>query len=405
MHKTYVDEVAKNLYVLRIDDNEVKYFEALWYIPEGVTYNSYVLLTEEGAVVFDSWKHIYADLYIETLKRIIDLRDIKYVIIHHTEPDHSGSIPKLLEATSHRPIVIGHPIAKSIFTAFYGVEPKFKTISDLETLQIGSEKIRFIHIPWLHWPDTVATYLENKEILLTCDVFGGYSTPPSLYDDDDEIVNYYLPYARKYLVSIIGFYRDHIIKNINKLRSLGIKPRIIAPAHGIIWRRRPEIIIDYYYRIASAEPDLRKIIIVYSTMYGFMQKVINVIAEDLRSRGYETKIYSFNDREYPSTADILSDAIDSSIIILGLSTYDGKIFPPMEYVIKLLIDKINSEKPVIIVNTYGWGRLHENTLRALLSNSKFKLVDVISIRGAYTKADIDRLRQSIEKVIIDLMKK
>jgi flavorubredoxin len=81
MHKTYVDEVAKNLYVLRIDDNEVKYFEALWYIPEGVTYNSYVLLTEEGAVVFDSWKHIYADLYIETLKRIIDLRDIKYVIM------------------------------------------------------------------------------------------------------------------------------------------------------------------------------------------------------------------------------------------------------------------------------------------------------------------------------------
>ena len=116
MPKVHVDEVVKDLYVLRVDDDEVKYFEALWYIPEGVTYNSYILITNEGALLFDTWKGKFSDLFIDTLKKVIDLRDIRYVVLHHMESDHSGSLPKLLKKHNLKAIIIGHPLVKNMIT-------------------------------------------------------------------------------------------------------------------------------------------------------------------------------------------------------------------------------------------------------------------------------------------------
>ncbi|MEM3980403.1 MAG: FprA family A-type flavoprotein, partial [Ignisphaera sp.] len=136
MPKIHIDKVVENLYILRVDDDEVKYFEALWSIPEGITYNSYILITNEGVVLFDSWKHTYADLFIEALHKVVDLKDIKYVVIHHMEQDHSGSLPKLLELVDRNVTVLGHPIVKDMLSSFYGIKPVFKAVKDLEDIVI-----------------------------------------------------------------------------------------------------------------------------------------------------------------------------------------------------------------------------------------------------------------------------
>lgn len=397
MPRTHVDKVTTDLYVLRLDDDETKYFEALWHIPEGVTYNSYILVTNEGAVLFDSWKHTYSELFIDTLRSVVDLKDIKHVVVHHMEPDHSGSIPKLLEKCGCDPTVLGHPLAGNMLKYFYGVEARFVSVKDMEEMSIGGRNIRFIYIPWLHWPDTIATYIKDSGILLTCDAFGGFGIPPTIYDDDYAVVSWYLPLVRKYLATVVGHYREHIVKNVDKLARLNLEVRTIAPAHGLIWRNNPKIIVDTYYRLARAEPSGKKVVIVYDSMYGFVEQAVKVIVKELSRRGYDVRLFSFTDRGQAHVGDIIGEVLDSYAIILGLSTYEGKLFPQMEYVIRLLVDKVNAEKPMVLVTTYGWGKVSEEYLKSLLKESHFKVVDVIHVYGAPRGKDIEKLIQVVGK--------
>jgi len=240
-----VDKVIDNLYELRVNDNKVKYFESLWYIPEGITYNAYLLLTENNVVLFDTWKYTYADKFVEAIGKLIDIKDITHIVVHHMEPDHSGSLPKVLELNGYKAKIIGHTLVKRMIESFYGIEPKFKEIKDGETITIDSIKLRFIHTPWLHWPETIMSYIVNYEVLLSGDVFGGFSIPKSIFDDNDKVILSYLPYVRKYVATIIGHYKEHITKNINKINDLGISIKIVAPSHGLIWRKSPKTIVDY----------------------------------------------------------------------------------------------------------------------------------------------------------------
>ncbi len=384
---------------MRLDDNETKYFEALWYIPEGVTYNSYVLTTDEGAVLFDTWKATYADLFVETLRKVIDLRDLRYIVIHHMEPDHSGALPKLLNKCSHKPTLVGHPLVKNMLSSFYGVEAPFRAVRDLDTLALGNMNLRFIYIPWLHWPETIATYIENLRALLTCDAFGGFGILPALYDDEYSIVEKYLPMVRKYVATIVGHYCDHITKNIEKIRKIGIEISIVAPSHGLVWRRRPYAIIDYYAKLAKAEPAGRKVVVIYSSMYGFVEQIISIILEELSKRGFTVRIFAFRDRERAEMSDVISEAIDAYAIIIGASTYENELFPEIEHVLRLLARKINAEKPLLVFSVYGWGSVAERRVKSLLEGSKFKLVDTISVRGKPQEDDTQRIREAIAKLL------
>lgn len=396
--RVHIDKVVEDFYVLRVDDEQVKYFEALWHIPEGITYNSYVLYTDEGVVVFDSWKHTYADLFIESLRKVADLRDIKYIVIHHMEQDHSGSIPKLLEAIGKDVTVLGHTIVKNELLAFYGVEPKFRAVKDLEVIGVGNKKLKFIYIPWLHWPDTIATYVEDLKVLLTCDAFGGYGLPKTLYDEDEGVVREYLRFVRKYVATVVGHYREHIVKDIEKILSLNLDVKVVAPAHGLIWKNNPKTIIDYYYKLGKAEAEKGKVLVVYDSMYGLVAKSMEVVIEELRSRGFRVEVFAFTDKEQAPLSNILGEAIDAEAIVIGVSAYETKLFPTIEYVIKMLIHKINSEKPVLIINTYGWGKILENYVKSLFANSRFKLVDIINVHGLPKREDVEKITKSIQKL-------
>lgn len=398
MSRVYVEEIAENLYMLRVDDYDTKYFEALWNIPEGITYNAYVLTTDEGAVLFDTWKQSYADLFLETLRRVVDPRDIKYAVVHHMEPDHSGSLPRLLDVNSDI-TVVGHPIARGLIVAFYGREPRFRAVKDLEVLDVGDEKLRFIHIPWLHWPDTIATFLENRKVLLSSDAFGGYGAPPSIYDDDPGVVERYMPMVRKYLATVVGHYREYIVKNIDKIASLGIDLEVVAPAHGLVWRRRPKTIVEFYRRLGNAEPEKGKIVVIYSSMYGFAQKTVNALVTEVLPQSTRVKTFGFTDVEQASIGDILGESIDAQAIVLCISNYEGRLFPTMEHVVKVLGQKVNAEKPIVVVNTYGWGKISEEYVRSLLAGTRLKLVDIVYIRGSPRAEDIERLRQAIGKLL------
>ena len=398
MVKIHVDKVMKDLYVLRIDDENTRFFEALWDIPEGITYNAYLLISEK-AVLFDTWKHTYAEEFVDALKSVVEPRDIDFIVLHHLEPDHSGSLPKVLKENGYRAVVLANPLAKGMISSFYGITPKFKPIKDGDTLNIGKHTLKFIYAPWLHWPETMMTYIEELKTLLTCDVFGGFSIPPSLYDDSDEVVAKYLDHARKYVVTVVGHYKDFIVKGINKLDKQGLNIGVIAPSHGLIWRHRPGLIKEKYLEWALGKPAENKVLVVYSSMYGFIEEAVGIFINELSRFGVKVRLYRFNDVERPSIANILSDAVDASAIILGAATYENDVFPYMDYVVREIVWKASFKKPAIIISSYGWKGAAGRKLAKVLSDAGYKVLDVVEFRGSTRYNDRELIKECVKKLV------
>ncbi len=397
--RTFVEKIADNFYLLRIDDEEVKYFEAVWRIPEKITYNTYLLLGDGECVLFDGWKEDYSEDFVNAVAKIIDPKEITHIVLHHMEPDHSGSLPGLLEANGFKAEVMGHPMVRTLVEAFYGIKPKFKPVKDGEKTSIAGERLQFFHTPWLHWPETMMTYLADRGVLVTGDAFGGFSAPETLFDDDEEVVREYIPSVRRYVASIIGYYRRYISRNIEKLEKLGLEFKLIAPAHGIIWKNHPRKIIEYYLKLAEGVPEEGKISVIYASMYGASKFAASVAVEELKKRGKRPVVYGFTDQEQPSITSVLGDAFDSEAIILASPTYEADVFPTISYIADLIMKKVPQNKPVLILSSYGWAGVAGKKLAERFKEAGFEIVEVVEFRGRLRDEEKERILNAVEKFL------
>ncbi|AHF79817.1 FprA family A-type flavoprotein [Thermococcus paralvinellae] len=410
MPRVWIEKILDEpeLYLLRIDDDQIKYFEATWGIPEGITYNAYLLKLDGAVVLFDAWKKNYAKEFIEALSKLVDPEEITHIIVHHTEPDHSGSLPKVLELNGYKAQLIGTSFAKRLLEAFYGSKAveNFYTIKDGEEMKIGGKTFRFITVPWLHWPDTMITYIVEHGLMFSCDAGGGYSIPKGIDDSNEEIVQNYLPYVTKYIVTVIGHYHKYIIQNIEKLKKLGIieETKMILPGHGLIWRKNPKRIFEYYEAVGAGIPKKGKILVIYDSMYGFVEKTIEIALDELKKHGYNPVVYKFTDKEAPAVSDILGEVPDSEALIIGASTYEANIHPRVRYVLYEIVDKANYEKPVLVLGAYGWGGVAGREIETMIMRSKFDHVDTIEAKGRATKEDEEKIREGVRKLLERLNK-
>ncbi|MDK2949963.1 MAG: hypothetical protein PWQ26_630, partial [Thermotoga sp.] len=221
MPKVWTEKVFDDpeIYILRIDDDRIKYFEAVWEIPEGISYNAYLVKLGSANVLIDGWKRNYTEEFIETLSSLIDPKKITHIVVNHTEPDHSGTLPETLKVVGHDVEILASNFGKRLLEGFYGIKD-VTVVSDGEEKEIGGKTFKFVMTPWLHWPDTMVTYLDG--ILFGCDVGGGYSLPSTLDDSSEEMVKEYLPYVTKYIVTVIGHYKNYILEGAEKLSTLDI---------------------------------------------------------------------------------------------------------------------------------------------------------------------------------------
>ncbi len=391
------------LYILRIDDDRIRYFEASWYIPEGITYNAYLMKTGDAVILFDAWKKDYVEEFLETLRKLVDPKEITHIVVHHTEPDHSGSIPALLEANGYRAQLIGTSFARRFMEGFFGekVVENFHVIRDGEEIRIGERTFRFITVPWLHWPDTMITYVVEDRLIFSCDAGGGYGIPDAIDDSDEKVVEEYLPHVTKYIVTVIGHYHKYIVQNIKKLKELGIveKARMILPGHGLVWRKDPMRIFRHYEDVGSGKAKKGKILVVYDSMYGFVERRMQIVLDELKKHGYKPVVYRFTDKEEPAVSDILGEVPDSEALVIGASTYEADIHPRVRYTLFEILDKANYEKPVLIVGAFGWAGVAGKKIETLITRSKFDLVDVVESRGMPRPEDEARLREGVKKLI------
>jgi len=391
------------LYILRVDDDAIEYFEATWAIPEGITYNAYLMKLNGAVVLFDATKEEYSDMFLEKLRELVDPREITHIIVHHTEPDHSGALPKVLEANGHRAQVIGTNFAKRFLEGFYGPETvgKFHTVKDGEELSIGGKTFRFITVPWLHWPDTMITYVVEEGLIFSCDAGGGYSIPETIDDSNEEVVERYLPYVTKYIVTVIGHYHKYIVQNLKKLRDLGIidGARMILPGHGLIWRRNPARIFEFYEDVGAGVPEEGKVLVVYDSMYGFVEERMMVVLDELMKLGKNPVVYRFTDKEAPAVSDILGEVPSAEALVIGASTFEAEIHPRVRYALFEILDKANYEKPVLVVGAYGWGGVAGRKIETLITRSKFDHVATVESRGKPTEEDIEKLKDAVRKLV------
>ena len=389
--KSYiVRKLTDRLYILRYNDEKTRYFEALWEIPEGITYNSYVYFGDEKTVLFDGWKKGLEEHFIDALTSILDPKDIDIIVSNHLEPDHSGTVPAVLNL-NRRAQVVGHPLAKRMFSSFYGIKDRVRGVRDGERIPLGNTAMSLHYVPWLHWPETIVSYIEGDKTLLSCDVFGGYSIPPTVDDEDDEVVEKYLPYAKKYVFTVIGNYIDYIVKNIEKLKTRGIDPSIIAPAHGLVFRRKPEKIIEYYMELASGATKRGKIVVVYDSMYGFIDAFMEEAVSLLGENGARPVVFRATDSERFQVGDLIGEVGDSEIILLGVSTYEAGVFPFMNYVVDLLVHKVKRRKKFLIVSSYGWGGVAARKIREKLEAGGQEVIGVIEFGGKHSLEEIEKL--------------
>ncbi len=390
-----IKQVAEDLYLLRMDDTRVKYFEAVWEIPEGITYNAYLLKTDDGAVLFDTWKQNYEEEFVEALSSLTDPKEIRHIVVHHMEPDHSGTLPKVLELSENKADVWGHSFSKRLIEGLYGISPAFNAIKDGDTLEIGGRKLVFVQAPWLHWPETIVTYMPDEGILLTGDIFGGYSIPNGTFDDEADVENY-LHFSKKYVITVIGHYKDKIAKNLGKLEQLNIAPKMILPAHGILWRKNPQRIVQAYLDWGEGKPQKGKVVVVYTSMYRFVEKAIKIAVAELEAQGYKPVVHKIVDDYHSSLADILSDVADSEAIVFGTETYESDAFPYAEFILNEMIKKVEYEKPLLLIAIFGWAAAAGKKLRSTIEKTSFDLVDVVEFKGLVTPESETRIKKSVK---------
>lgn len=341
-------EVSDELYWVGVNDRKNDLFESYWPIPNGISYNSY-LIQDEKTTLIDGVKEGFTEEYLGKLTSRTDVTDIDFMVVNHMEPDHTGAFPALRRLNPGITFV-GTEKAADLLEGFYGITEGVKTIEDGETMDLGERTLEFVETPFVHWPETMMTYLQEEKILFSGDGFGTYGTLDGGIFDDQLRIEKYKDEALRYLSNIVGAYSTTLQAAIGKLNSYEVD--LIAPTHGPIWREKPEEIVDLYDRFSSGEAN-PGVTIIYGSMYGFTEKVTERVALGAASTGLENLEVLDAAKKHPSY--LLSESWKRDGLIIGSPTYESRAFPPVSNFLKLAEKKKLKGKITGAYGSFGWG--------------------------------------------------
>ncbi len=340
-------QMTDDIYWVGVNDKETDLFESLWPLPEGVSYNSYLIKDEKIALI-DTVKINYNDSFLEKIKGLIGERKVDYLIINHMEPDHSGSIKSLREAYPDLKIV-GNAKTMNFLAGFYNIKEGTKIIEDGDQLDLGKHQLSFYLTPMIHWPETMMTFDEYDQILFSGDAFGGFGSLDGVLFDDELNINFYATEIRRYFSNIVAKYSPLVSKAIQRLSDLDIK--MIAATHGPVWREDPNYIIEEYRKWSNYETD-EGVVVVYGSMYGNTKIMAEAVARSLSENGIENiKLFDVSRKH---VSDIINEIWQYKGVVLGSCIYNLEIFPPMETLINDLENRNLKKRVLGIFGSYSW---------------------------------------------------
>ncbi len=354
-------EIQKDIFSVGVVDWNVRNFHGHTYTTKrGTTYNSYLILDEKAALV-DTVYTPFAQELAENINEIIPPGKIDYIIANHVEVDHSGALPYILKLCPKAKVFGTQKCKEGLYRHYY-TDMDFQVVKTGDKLKLGRRTLSFIEAPMIHWPDSMFTYCIEDALLLPNDAFGQHYASSERFDDEvDESI--LMDEAAKYYGNILWPLGPLILKKIEEVQKLNLPIKMIAPSHGIIWRKGPQKIIKAYLSWAKNETR-PKVVIVYETMWGATEKMARKIAEGIINAGLSVKIFdiSVSDR-----TEIIKEMLDSSGFIFGSSTHDNDMLTNIAGFLEFLKGLKPKNRHAAVFGSYGWAggaiKSIENSLR------------------------------------------
>ncbi len=361
-----------DVYWVGVRDPELRIFDAVMTTDIGTSYNAYLVKGSEKTVLMEVCEDKFFDQYVENVKSVANLADIDYLIMNHTEPDHSEAVAKLIDLVPNL-TVLGSQTALAFLREITNKPFKAQEVNDGDRLELGGRTLRFISAPFLHWPDTIYTYLEEDQILFTCDSFGSHYPDERLFNDLMES-NFLTPY-KEYFDAIIGPFKPYVLEALDKIKGLPLA--MVAPGHGPVLRKDIDRYIDLYRQWSLRTPipksDKPKIVLAYLSIYGFTEKLANSIVDGITSIGdFDVRRYRLIEDKLddPELLDrVAEDLLDASGFLLGSNTVNGDALPQVWKLLSRLSPISHGDKVAMAFGAYGWSGEAvpsiENRLQAL----------------------------------------
>lgn len=365
-------EIKKDLYWVGALDPDLRVFDIIMYTPYGTTYNSYVVKGSEKVAVFETVKEKFFEQYLSRLKSLdIDITNIDYIVVDHTEPDHAGSVAKLLELSPKAKIVGSTPAIK-FMKNIANRDFEFIIVNDGDSLNLGNKTLKFISAPFLHWPDSIYTYVVEDNVLITCDSFGSHYCTENIFNDLVENEENYMDALKYYYDCIMGPFKAHVLKAVNKIRALEID--MICTGHGPVLRENPWRIVDLYEKWSKAETftdGINRVTISYVSAYGYTETLAKKIAEGINSVGnFKITMYDIINHDM---LDIVNSISESDGILFGSPTINADLVTPVRELLTKLNPIIHGGKVAGAFGSYGWSGEAVPNIENRLKELKMKL--------------------------------
>ncbi|RIE07437.1 FprA family A-type flavoprotein [Candidatus Cryosericum odellii] len=365
-------------------DWDRKLFDSLIPLPEGTSYNAYLVRGSEKTALVDTVDPAKVDVLMAQLDTV---QRLDYLVAQHAEQDHSGSIPAVL-ARYPGAVLVTNPKAKELLQEHLDIpDDRFKTVADGETLSLGNKTLRFIYLPWVHWPETMGTYIEEDHVLLSCDFLGSHRAQSGVFAERHIVMHG----AKRYYAEIMMPFRGFIVKNLDKLTGLQID--MIGPSHGPVYKE-PAFILDAYREWAGGPPH-NKVVIPFISMHGSTLKMVDRLTAALADRGVTVERFDLTTADL---GDIAMSLVDAATIVIGTPAVLTGPHPKTIEIAYLAGALRPKTKFVSIIGSFGWGQRIIDVLGGLIAPLKAELLTPVLAKGDPRAADmqaIDALADTI----------
>ncbi len=379
--------LKKEIYSVRTIDWDRRLFDELIPLPDGTSYNAYLIKGKEKIALIDTVDPTKEDELVKNLKEL-EIKRLDYIVSQHAEQDHSGALPRMLSLYPEAKVVTNNKCKEFLMKLLLIPEERFMVINEGDSLSLGDKTLNFVSTPWVHWPETMISYLKEDKILFTCDFFGSHYATSALFADEAEI---YKP-AKRYYAEIMMPFRKIIKKHLERIKDFEIE--MIAPSHGPIYTH-PQFIIDAYKEWVSDKVK-NEVVIPYISMHGSTEKMVYFLINALIKR--DIKVIPFNLTK-TDIGELAMSLVDAATLIVASPTMLTGPHPAAVYAVYLANLLRPKLKFVSVIGSYGWGSRMLEQIKGMLNNLKVEVLTPVIIRGYPKEEDFKALENLANEVL------